>query len=119
MIEWIKPSVYGAIAGAVAITIVGFSADWVMTSGSATELAEQQADRAVLAALTPVCVAQFRAESQAVRTTKLAALGEESSYKQGDFVADQGWATMPGTDKANDAVADACADKLLEAAGAS
>lgn len=116
MQEWIKPAALGVAAGAVAITIIGFSADWVVTSGSASEFAEQEADRAVLAALTPICVAQFKSEAMTVRKTQLAALDEESSWQQGDLVAEQGWATMPGTEAPNDEVADACADKLLEAA---
>ena len=116
MPEWIKPTVWGAVGGAVVITIVGFSADWVVTSGSAAEMAEKQSDEAVLAALTPVCVAQFKMVSAEERTTHLAALQEESSWQQSDYVEEQGWATMPGTEEANDELAEACADKLLELA---
>jgi hypothetical protein len=116
MPEWIKPAGWGAVAGAVAITIIGFSADWVVTSGTATEMAQSEADEAVLAALTPVCVAQFKAQSAEARETHLAALQEESSWQQPDYVEEQGWATMPGTEEVNDDLADACADKLLELA---
>jgi hypothetical protein len=114
--EWIKPAAWGAVGGAVLITIIGFSADWVVTSGSAEEMAEAEVERAVVAALTPVCVAQFRSVAEAARTTHLAALGEESSWQQPDYVEEQGWATMPGTEEPNEEVAEACADKLLELA---
>ena len=35
-----------------------------------------------------------------------------SSYMQGDFVEKGGWATSPGSDKANSALAKACATML-------
>jgi hypothetical protein len=114
--EWIKPAVWGAVGGAVLIAIIGFSADWVVTSGTAEEMAQTTADEAVLAALTPVCVAQFKAQAADARQTHLAALEGESSWTQGDYVEEHGWATMPGTEEANDELADACADKLLELA---
>ena len=114
--EWIKPAIWGALGGAVVITIIGFSADWVVTSGSAEEMAQTESDRAVVAALTPVCIAQFRSVAEAARTTHLAALEEESTWQQPDYVEEQGWATMPGTEEPNEEVAEACADKLLELA---
>jgi hypothetical protein len=116
MPEWIKPAAWGAVGGAVAIAIIGFSADWVVTSGTAAEMAEMQSDEAVLAALTPVCVAQFQTEAGDARLTHMAALQEESRWQQGDYIEEHGWATMPGTEEANDEVAKACADKLLELA---
>jgi hypothetical protein len=112
--EWIKPAAWGAVAGAVAIAIVGFSADWVVTSGTAAEIAEKKSDEAVLAALTPVCVAQFEMESSDAQSTHLAALNAETTWKQGDYIGQHGWATMPGTEKSNDKLAKACANKLLE-----
>lgn len=114
--EWVKPGAWGAVGGAVVIVIVGFSADWVVTSGTAAEMAESEAQSAVLAALTPICVAQFTSQTDAARTTHLAALEEESSWQQSDYVVEQGWATMPGTTKPNEEVAETCADKLIELA---
>lgn len=114
--EWFKPAVAGAVAGAVVIAIIGFSAGWVVTSGSAHEMAEQQGEKAVIAALTPICVAQFKSQAQDVRTTKLAALKGESSWARGDFVEKQGWATMPGAKEAEDEVAGACATELMKLA---
>jgi len=58
MPERTKPAIWGAIGGAVAITIVGFSADWVMTTGSATAMANDNAEMEVLSALAPICVTQ-------------------------------------------------------------
>jgi hypothetical protein len=112
--EWVKPAIWGGIVGAIAITIVAFSAGWIMTSGSATKMAKDEGAKAALAALTPICVAQFKSQTQEMQTTQLAALEKESSYKRGDFVEQQGWATLPGNDKPNDDVADACAVELMK-----
>jgi hypothetical protein len=114
--EWVRPAVTGGIAGAVVIAIVGFSAGWVVTSGSAHALAEQQGEKAVIAALTPICIAQFKGQTPEIRTTKLAALQGESSWARGDYVEKQGWATMPGSKEPEDEVADACATELMKLA---
>ena len=114
--EWFKPAVTGGMVGAVVIAIVGFSAGWVVTSGSASAMAEQKGEKAVIAALTPICVAQFKGQAQDVRTTQLAALTGESSWARGDYVEKQGWATMPGSKAPDDEVADACATELMKLA---
>ncbi len=114
--EWVKPAVWGGIVGAVVIAIIGFSANWVVTSGTANEQAERRAQQAVIAAMMPVCVAQFKKVAEEEQVTHLAALQKESSWKQGDYIEKQGWATMPGSKKPNNKVADACAEELLKAA---
>ena len=114
--EWVKPVVWGGIVGAVVIAIIGFSAGWVLTSGTANEQAESRAQQALIAALTPVCVAQFRKVAEEEQATHLAALEKESTYRHGDYIEKQGWATMPGSKEPNDEVADACAEELLKAA---
>ena len=114
--EWVKPAGWGGIVGAVVVAIIGFSAGWVVTSGTADEQAARQAKLAVIAALTPVCVAQFKKLAEEEETTHLAALEQESSWKQGDYIENQGWATMPGSKEPNAQVADACAEELLKVA---
>lgn len=115
--EWVKPAVWGAVAGAAAVAIIGFSAGWVVTSGTANQMVSQEKKQAVIAALTPVCVAQFKSLTQQQQQVQLAALKGESSWKRGDFVEEQGWATMPGTKEPNAEVADACASELMKVAG--
>jgi hypothetical protein len=116
--EWIKPAAWGAVGGAVAITIIGFSADWVMTTGAANTLADDEAELAVLSALTPICVAQFRAEAAPVREEQLAAMQDQSRWERGDVVSAEGWATLPGAEEPNEDLAEACSERLLEAAEA-
>ena len=112
--EWTKPAVWGGVVGAVVILIIAFSAGWVVTSGSAARMAKDEGAKAALAALTPICVAQFKSQSEEIQTTQLAALQKENSYNRGDYVEKQGWATLPGGEKPNDDVADACATELVK-----
>jgi hypothetical protein len=117
--EWIKPASWGAAVGAVLSAIIAFSAGWVVTSGSAKQTADRRADKAVISALTPICVAQFKTIPQTERTTHLAALQKEMFWQRGDYVEKHGWATMPGGTKPNDAVAEVCASELLKLGKAS
>ncbi|MEX2518713.1 MAG: hypothetical protein WD969_05220 [Paracoccaceae bacterium] len=116
--EWTKPAVWGAVVGAVAIAVVAFSAGWIVTTGSAQERADAAVDKAVIAALTPICVAQFNALNAMQQKTHMAALEEESSWQRGDYAEENDWAVLPGRDKANADVAEECSDRLLEAANA-
>ncbi len=50
---WTKPALLGAGCGAIAITFVGFSQLGWKTSQAAADMAQEQADAAVVAALVP------------------------------------------------------------------
>ena len=104
---------WGAGIGAVALAIVGFTWGGWVSGGTAERLAGARAESATVAALTPICVAQFRSNPKAVAS--LAALKETRDWEQGDFVRHGGWATMPGaTGEASHEVAKACAEVLIK-----
>jgi hypothetical protein len=106
-----KPFLWGAAAGAIALAFVGFNWGGWVTGGTAEKVAGARADEAVVSALTPICVAQFRTSAKA--PASLAALKEIKSWEQGDYVGKGGWATMPGsTAEPNRQVATACAEAL-------
>jgi alpha/beta superfamily hydrolase len=106
----IKPLCFGAVGGAIALAVVGFSyAGWV-TGGTADQMAQQRADAAVVAALAPICADRFR--QQADLPARLAALKAVNTWQQGAAIEKGGWATMPGNATPNAAVARACADML-------
>jgi predicted dienelactone hydrolase len=112
---WIKPVLWGAVAGSVVTMIVGFSYGGWTTSSTAERQARQQADAAVTTALVPLCVAQSKADGAGVKKMgELRALA--SSWDQSDFVTKTGWATVPGSEDPNRAVAEACAAALLKTA---
>jgi hypothetical protein len=54
-----KPALWGFACGAVAVAIVGFSWGGWVTGGKAESSASTRAAAAVVAALAPVCVANF------------------------------------------------------------
>ena len=108
--EWLKPGLYGAAAGAVALAIVGFSWGGWVTGGTAEKMASEQARLEVVAALVPICVEQSSKDPQVVAT--LAQLKNASSYKRSEMLMKAGWATMPGSSDPNRNVASACMEKL-------
>jgi hypothetical protein len=107
----LKAAAWGALAGALACAVVGFSSlGWTLGS-TAERLVNERVEAAVVNALSPICVAKYR--QQADLATKLAALDKVASWNRGALIEKGGWATMPGSDAATiSAVATACADKL-------
>jgi hypothetical protein len=105
----VKPALWGAVGGAVALAIVGFSWGGWKTAASTRDLVDAGSQKAVIVALAPLCVEKFNAQSDAA--AKLGELKKLASYDQGSFVEKAGWATL-GSDKPNSDVARACADAL-------
>ena len=107
----VKPAVWGAVAGAIALAVVGFSQlGWTLGS-TAEKMATQRAETAVVAALAPICVERFQQQTDAA--AKLVAFNKfSSSWGRRSLIEKGGWATMPGNSTPNSAVATACAEKL-------
>ncbi|SRR6266571_2294672 len=105
-----KPALWGAVGGAIALAIVGFSWGGWVTGGTAAQIAKQRAESAVVAALAPICVDKFQHAADA--GANLAALKKVNSWQQGSFIESGGWATMPGATSPDSAVARACAEIL-------
>lgn len=104
--EWIKPAIYGAAAGAVALAVVGFSWGGWVTAGKAQKLASETGSTAVVTAMTPYCIAQSKADPNS--TQVLAALKAASSYERSGILAKAGWATPLGAKEPNSDLAEAC-----------
>jgi hypothetical protein len=102
----IKYGVWGLIVGAVIAMIIGFAWGGWKTSGTAKTMTEE----AVLASQAAICVAQFMNEPNHEELLK--ELGEIDSWKRAEFIEKGGWDKMPGQEKADYAVARACADGL-------
>ena len=108
----VKPALWGAIGGAVALALVGFWWGGWKTAASARDLVEAGSQKAVIVALAPFCVEKFNSQTDAV--AKLGDLKKLATYEQGSFIEKAGWSTF-GSDKPNSAVARACADALTTA----
>ena len=102
----VKYGVWGLILGAGVAMIVGFNWGGWTTRGTS----QQQTDAAVLATRAAICVAQFsKAPNDQQRLKQLKAV---NSWERAAFIEKGGWDKMPGEEKANDAVARACAEGL-------
>ena len=106
----LKPALWGAVAGAVAISVVGFSQFGWMLGSTAERMATDRAESAVVSVLAPICVDKF--QQQANSAARLIEFKNSASWDQRSLIEKGGWATTPGTGKMNSAVATACADKI-------
>ena len=107
----LKPGIWGAVIGAVAISVVGFSSlGWTLGS-TAERMAKERAQTAVVEVLSPICVEKFQHQADAaeklVEFTKVS-----SSWGRRAIIEKGGWATTAGSDAANPAVVTACAEQL-------
>ena len=104
-----KKVVFWAVLGAIVLTmIVGFNWGGWVTGGTV----QKMTDDAVVQRLSSICVAQFNQDPQ--KAQKLIEFNETRNYQRDDYVKEQGWATMPGEEKSDNKVADACAKQLVE-----
>lgn len=110
--EKMKPMIMGAIGGAVALAIVGFSWGGWVTGGTAEKMAGDSAKSAVVTALAPICVVQFQQGTGF--DTALSELAETRSYQRAAYIEKGGWSTMPGSEEGNKDVAKACADMITK-----
>ena len=107
-----KTAVFWSWIASIIITmIVGFAWGGWITSRTARTLAEDMAEDAVVERLAPICVAQFNQDPG--KAAKLEELKEASSYQRRTYVQDQGWATMPGEEGPDRAVAEECVKLLM------
>jgi hypothetical protein len=107
-----KTAVFWSWVASIVLTmIIGFAWGGWVTGRTARTLAEDMAEDAVVERLAPICVYQFNQDPG--KAAKLAELKETSSYQRRTFVQDQGWATMPGEEAPDRAVAEECVKLLM------
>ncbi|WP_323776376.1 hypothetical protein [Leisingera sp.] len=108
--KWLKPGIFGALAGAVMIAVAGFSWGGWVTGSNATRIASTMSHDKVIEALVPVCLDIARTDTN--RAAKLTEIREASAYKRRDIVMAAGWATVPGSQAPDRDLAQACMGKL-------
>jgi hypothetical protein len=106
----LKPALWGAFGGAVALAIIGFNWGGWVTGGTAEQNARRAAAEAVVAALAPICADKFRQNADA--GANLVEMKKISVWQQGPYLEKGGFATMPGSSLPDSAVARACAELL-------
>ena len=106
----LRPGIWGAVVGAAAISVLGFSSfGWTLGS-TAERMAQERGQTAVVAVLAPICVEKF--QHQADASARLVELQKVASWDRRSIIEKGGWATMPGNDGPNSAVVTACAERL-------
>src|ERR1700741_3241607 len=85
----LKPGIWGAVIGAVAISVIGFSYfGWTLGS-TAERMAKERAQTAVVSALAPICVENFR--HQADSASRLVEFKKvSSSWERGGEDTEEG-----------------------------
>ena len=101
----------GTIFGAIATMAIGFIwGGWTLGS-SAEKMAAERATAAVVAAYAPICVERYNANATDEQRN---AFSKENTWNRDSLIEKAGYATPPGSDLPNAAVADACAKALTK-----
>ena len=101
-----KPALYGAVVGAVALAIIGFTWGGWVTGGTAKKLADSAAATSVAAIMTPYCLERSASDPRSLEI--LAELKAAQGYNRRGVVEKAGWATPLGADQPNKELAIAC-----------
>ena len=105
-----KPMIWGAVVGAAACAILGFTWGGWVTGSTARQDAAKATHAGMVSALAPICADRFRAQGDA--PAKLADLAKASTWERGGLIEKSGFAVMPGAKTADTDVARACAELL-------
>ena len=108
--EKIKLGLWSGVGGALMTMYVGFNFGGWVTNGGAVAMAKETAATAVAERLGSICVAQFNRDK--AKSEKLVEMKGKDAWEIGRFIDAQSWAIMPGDEKSDSGVADACARQL-------
>ena len=101
-----------AIGGALVWWIVlGAGLGW-MSPGSAQKQANDAALAALVEKLTPICVANYNADTE--RDAKWKVVNDAAYYSRDDVFAEQGWVTFQGSDEPDKRIAQPCRTAIAD-----
>ena len=106
-----KPAIWGAVAGAIALAVIGFTWGGWVNATTADKMVREGSAKAVVAALAPICADNFKRATDS--SNQLVELKKVSTWQQAAFVEKAGWAKMPGTQNIASGMATACAEMIL------
>jgi hypothetical protein len=104
-------TLWSCVAASAATMLIGFNGGGWVTGGTAEKMVQEATSEARAELVANACVAKYAAHD--TFAADLAALKAESSWKQGDVVAEGGWATLAGMKQPLDDAARLCANKLV------
>ena len=108
--EKIKLGLWSGAGGAILAAYVGFNFGGWVTNGGAVAMAKETAATAVAERLGSICVAQFNRDT--AKSEKIVEMKGKDAWENGRYIDKQSWAIMPGDEKPESGVADACAKQL-------
>jgi hypothetical protein len=106
-----KPALWGAAGGAIVWWVVlAFGFGWT-SAGTTEKLASGRAEKAVVAALAPICAEKFNAQPDVA--AKRVTLSDTRSWVRRELFLKE-WITLPGGSYPNSDLVDVCSDLILK-----
>ncbi|MFY0610258.1 MAG: hypothetical protein JXQ99_01935 [Hyphomicrobiaceae bacterium] len=109
--SYLKPALAGAAGGALLTMLLGFTVGGWVTNSKSQSTARNQSDLAVIAALAPICLNNFKASADAQEQRAL--LEKTDDWKHAEFVNSAGWTKIPGVKQTSSGLARGCAKLIL------
>jgi hypothetical protein len=112
---WVKPAFWGIVVGVLGWWAVLFWGLGWMSGSAATAMAQQKAETAVVASVTPYCVHRFEQQTDPAAAWKKLKTSADN-FNQDSFLVKGGWTALPGAKldpSYADAIADSCSTRLL------
>jgi len=111
MPQEVKPALWGAAGGAIVWWVVlAFGFGWT-SAGTTEKLASGRAEKAVVAALAPVCAERFNAQPDVA--AKRVTLNDTSSWQRRDLFPKE-WVTLPGGSYPSSDLVEVCSNLILK-----
>jgi len=107
----LKPVLAGAMGGALLTMILGFTLGGWVTGSKSESTARNQSSLAVIDALAPICLNNFKVSADAQGQRAL--LEKTEDWKHAEFVNSAGWTKIPGVKEASSGLARGCAKVIL------
>jgi len=109
-----KPALWGAAGGIVAGMLVLSYGFGYMSNTNAQKIADAQTEKAVIAALTPVCAEKFRALPDVAARTAIIVGNKDNPYlMRAAFKDEEALVTLPGKTYPETDLVSACAKLVL------
>lgn len=106
--------IQGFAVGAIGTMIIGFNWGGWNVSSTVAEKVQTASASAMVAALAPICAAKFENAAKA-DNDMIIKINAVNSWERDSHLIKAGWATFPGGDKPEYAVAQACSQLLSKA----
>ena len=105
--------IQGFVAGGIVVMLIGFNwANWRIES-TVDKLVSESSQKAQIAALAPICVANFKLAAKSNQEL-VVALQKADSWNREDHLMKAGWVTFPGAKEPNRIVAEQCVESLMK-----